>query len=382
MFTIITGAQVYDPYPLGVTDVLVADDRIALVGPVDRTAVEAIGVPTRVIDGRGQIVTPGLIDPHEHLIGGSGERGFGSQTPEIMLGELLSAGITTVVGCLGVDTTTRTMPALIAKVKGLNEQGVTAFAYTGGYNVPPTTITGSVRDDLLLIAEIIGAGEVAISDRRSTCPKIGELARLMQEAYVGGLLSGKAGVTHFHVGDGDSRLAPVRALLDEFDMDTALLYPTHVERNEALMQEAVELTRRGITVDIDVVERDLGRWLRFFMDREGDFTRLTISSDAAISSPSTLLDQIRSCVQDRTAPLELLLPLVTCNTARVLCLKHKGRVQPGCDADLLLLREGSLELAGLLARGREMVIDGEVRLPDGFLAESNRRITIHGDSTR
>src|SRR4051812_33617682 len=66
------------------------------------------------IPGRGLIAVPGFIDPHQHLIGGSGESGFASQTPEIFLQELVLAGITTVVGCLGVDTWTRTMAALLA----------------------------------------------------------------------------------------------------------------------------------------------------------------------------------------------------------------------------------------------------------------------------
>jgi beta-aspartyl-dipeptidase (metallo-type) len=155
-----------------------------------------------VIDATDSLVTPGLIDPHEHLAGGSGEQGFSTQTPEIFPGELVNAGITTVVGCLGVDTTTKTMPALLARAKAFREEGITAFIYTGGYNVPPTTLTGSVRNDIMFVEEVIGAGEVATSDLRATEPTAQELARLVSDAYAGGLLSRKAGVTHFHVGAG------------------------------------------------------------------------------------------------------------------------------------------------------------------------------------
>ena len=115
-------------------------------------------------------IAPGLVDPHEHLLGGSGEEGFSSQTPEIFLREIATAGVTTVVGCLGVDTTTKTMPGLLARAKALSEEGLTAFIWSGGCNVPPTTITGSLRDDLIFIDEVIGAGEVAISDNRATEP--------------------------------------------------------------------------------------------------------------------------------------------------------------------------------------------------------------------
>jgi len=39
-------------------------------------------------------VTPGFIDPHEHLLGVSGEEGFATQTPEISVSEIICAGIT------------------------------------------------------------------------------------------------------------------------------------------------------------------------------------------------------------------------------------------------------------------------------------------------
>src|SRR5262249_18004595 len=159
------------------------------------------------------------IDSHEHLLGGSGEDGFSSQTPEIFLRELAVAGITTVVGCLGVDTTTKTMPGLLARAKALNEEGLTAFIWSGGYNVPPTTITGSMRDDLIFINEVIGAGEIAISDNRASEPSIEELAKLVSDAHVGGILSGKSGVTHLHVGDHPRRLNPLRALIENYAVE-------------------------------------------------------------------------------------------------------------------------------------------------------------------
>jgi beta-aspartyl-dipeptidase (metallo-type) len=380
MLTVIEGGEVFAPEPLGIRDVLVVRDAIAAVGEVDRRALEATSIPLEVIDAAGCVVTPGLIDPHEHLIGGSGERRFASQTPEVMLAELVEGGITTVVGCLGVDTTTRTMPALVAKAKGLGEEGITAFVYTGGYNVPPTTLTGSVRSDLLFVSEVIGAGEVAISDARSTEPSLAELARLVRDAYVGGLLTGKAGVTHFHVGDLGTGLAPVRGLLDEYAIDPALLYPTHVERHEDLMREAVELTHRGVTVDVDVVEADLARWVRFFLDHGGDRARLTVSSDAAINSPGSLLGQVRSCVLDHAIGLEQMLPLVTSNTARVLKLAAKGRLSVGADADLLVLRRESLELIAVLARGRVLMSNGRIQRRASFLAETNRRGNWHGEN--
>jgi beta-aspartyl-dipeptidase (metallo-type) len=378
MLTLIENGEIYAPEPRGRGSVLILGDRVARVGEVDARAVEALGLELSVIDATGCLVTPGLIDPHEHLLGGSGERGFSTQTPEIFLSELIGAGITTVVGCLGVDTTTKTMPGLLARAKALRDEGLTAFIYTGGYNVPPTTLTGSVRDDILFVEEVIGAGEVAISDLRATEPDERELARLVSDAYAGGLLGGKAGVTHFHVGDGRRRLAPLRALLDEYEVEPSRLYPTHVERSRALMEEAIELTGRGVVVDVDTVEEDLAKWLGFYLERGGDPARLTVSSDASVSSPRTLHEQLRDCVVKHRHPFELVLSLAPANTARVLKLKGKGRLDAGADADVLVLREGSLEIRDVIAGGRRLMRDGEVCKAEAFLEDSNRTVFLSG----
>jgi beta-aspartyl-dipeptidase (metallo-type) len=378
LLTLIKNGEIYAPEPQGRADLLLVGGQIARLGEVDERALAASGLETVIIDATACLVTPGFIDPHEHLTGGSGEQGFATQTPEIFLSELVRAGITTVVGCLGVDTTTKTMPGLLARAKALRAEGLTAFIYTGGYNVPPTTLTGTVRTDMLFVAEVIGAGEVAISDVRATEPAARELARLVSEAYIGGLLGGKAGVTHFHVGDGRKRLASLRVLLDEYDVEPAWLYPTHVERSRALMEEAIELTRRGVTVDVDTVAEDLAQWLGFYLARGGDPARLTVSSDASVSSPCTLYEQVRDCVVNHRHSFESVLSLVTANTARVLKLKGKGRLAAGADADVLVLRAGSLEIRDVIAGGRLMLRAGELCQTEACLENSNRQVLLSG----
>ncbi|HEX8184854.1 MAG TPA: amidohydrolase family protein [Blastocatellia bacterium] len=378
MLILIENGEVYAPEQIGVRSVLIAGGLILKIGDSDKHALEALGPDLEVIDASRCVVTPGLIDPHEHLLGGSGESGFSTQTPEIHLSEIVTAGITTVVGALGVDTTMKTMAGLLARAKALIEEGMTAFIWSGGYNVPPTSITGSVRNDILYVAEVIGAGEIAISDERSTDPEPHELARLVSDAYVGGLLSKKAGVTHFHVGDKEGRLSPLRALMDDFDVQPGMLYPTHVERSEALMREAIEMSLRGMFVDIDTVEEDLPRWLRFFLDNGGDPKKLTASSDASITSPHNLYGQIRACVTEHGFPIEQVLPIVTRNTSEALKLKSKGRLEAGNDADVLVLRKGSFEIKDVIARGKRRVKDGRLITPERFLADSNREISLHG----
>jgi hypothetical protein len=41
------------------------------------------------------------------------------------------------------------------------------------------------RGDILFVDEVIGAGEIAISDLRATEPDAASLARLVSEAYIG-----------------------------------------------------------------------------------------------------------------------------------------------------------------------------------------------------
>jgi beta-aspartyl-dipeptidase (metallo-type) len=378
MLTLIQNGDVYAPEPLGRRDILLADGKIGKVGKVDRAAVEALDDDAEIIDATGCIVAPGLIDPHIHLLGGSGEGGFSLQSPEFFIAEIVRWGITTVVGVLGVDTTMKTMAGLLAKAKGLEEDGLNAFVWTGGYNVPPTSIMKTVRDDIMFIDEVIGAGEIAISDPRGLDPSPAELARVATDAYVGGILANKAGLLHLHVGEGDSRLKPLRDVLNGFNVEPGWLYPTHVARTEKLMDEAVELAKKGTPVDVDVVEEDLHRWLRRYLDGGGPADRLTISSDASITSPRLVWEQMRECVREHGFPLAQVLALATRNTADVLKLDSKGAIEKGRMGDLLLLEKDTLEIVHVLSRGVRMVKDGEVVKQESFLDDSNRVIRLTG----
>jgi beta-aspartyl-dipeptidase (metallo-type) len=375
---LIRGGEVYAPEPLGVTDVLVDMGSIIKVGPTDPKALEHLGVEHEVLDASGCVVVPGLIDPHQHLLGGSGEGGLALQTPMIFLSEIVAFGITTVVGVLGVDSTMKTMAGLLARVKGLREQGISTRMWTGGYNIPPTTVMSDVREEMLFIDEVVGAGEIAIADRRALQTWLPELAKVVLDTQVGGLLSGKAGVTHFHVGEEDERLERLRQLLDEFNIPAESLYPTHVTRSDELFDEALELVRRGATIDTDVAAGGMHRWARRWFESGAPSERFTFSSDAGSERPGKLFEEWRACIVRHGLPLERMLPLVTTNTARVLKLDKKGRLGAGCDADVVVLDADGLEIRDVFAMGRRMVRDGSLCVSERFLEESNRRIELYG----
>jgi beta-aspartyl-dipeptidase (metallo-type) len=376
MLTLIENGDIYAPEPKGTKSILLTGNTIARIGDIDRRSVEALGIPLETIDASGCIVAPGLIDPHEHLLGGSGEDGFATQTPWIFLHEIITAGITTVVGCLGVDTTMTTMAGLLARAKGLSEDGLTTFIWSGGYNVPPASIMKSVREDILFIAEVIGAGEIAVADERCTGADPLQLARIVKDTHIGGMLANKAGVTHFHMGDGEQRFALIRQIIEEYEIKAEWIYPTHISRSRELMDEAMALAAQGATIDIDVVEEDLAKWLRYYLDNGGNPDTLTISSDASITSPKNLHEQIRDCIVEHHFPIEQVLALATANTARVLKLERKGKLEEGKDGDILIMKKDSLDIVHLLACGKRMVSDGEPIVSEKYMEQTNRKAEI------
>ncbi|NMA15289.1 MAG: beta-aspartyl-peptidase, partial [Clostridia bacterium] len=207
----------------GKKDILIVAEKIYKIG--EEISNQGLFDDVEVIDCSGKLVCPGIIDLHVHITGGGGEDGPGSRIPEVMLSDLISAGVTTVVGVLGVDSITRSIAGLLAKAKSLEAEGITAYIYTGSYGIPLVTLTGKVVSDIALINEVLGIGEYAISDYRSVYPSIHRLSELAAEVKVGGLLGGKAGIIHIHVGDGKEGLTPLFKLLEESDFPKKMFVP-------------------------------------------------------------------------------------------------------------------------------------------------------------
>ena len=370
MFELITNAEVFAPESLGIRHVLVCAGKIAYIGDKIPALDDALDV--RVSDLDGARLVPGLIDAHTHLTGGGGEAGPSTRVPPLALSQITSAGVTSVIGLLGTDDLTRSTQNLLSQVMGLREEGLSAWCYTGGYHVPVTTLTGSVRGDIVNLEPVIGIGELAISDHRSSQPSLAEILRLASEAHVAGLMTGKAGIVHFHLGDGERGLELIRASLDNSEIPARVFNPTHVNRNKALFEEACELTARGCNVDLTAFPADSGDqgWsaedaVQRFLDKNCDPARLTISSDGGgclphfdaqgellkmgFASCSAMADCLQSLLE-RGLPEQTVLPLMTSNVAKLLKLPGKGRITAGGDADLVVLDRSS-RVESVMARG-------------------------------
>jgi beta-aspartyl-dipeptidase (metallo-type) len=297
----------------------------------------------------------------------------------VPLSRFTLGGVTTAVGVLGTDDTTRTTGDLVATVHGLRAEGISAYGMTGGYHLPPTTLTGTVRGDLTFIECLIGIGEVALSDHRSSQPTLDELLRLAADAHVAGLYTGKAGILHLHLGDGPRGLDLVRRALDQSELPARVFNPTHVNRRKTLFEEAVDLARRGCTVDLTAFPVEAGEdWsapeaLLRYLASGAPAERITISSDGGgclptfdhegcltrmgIGDPGALAEALRELL-DAGQALSRVLPAFTSNVARLLRLPAKGRIAPGADADLVVLDDRH-RIHHVLARGAWHVRDGQ-----------------------
>jgi beta-aspartyl-dipeptidase (metallo-type) len=356
---LIRNASVFAPEPLGQQNLLVAGGQIVWIGS-DIDALPA-SLGAEVCDLEGRMLLPGLIDGHAHITGGGGESGFRSRVPPLSPGHFSCAGVTSVVGVLGTDDTTRDTRGLVAQANALREEGINAWCHTGGYHVPPVTLTGSVREDIVFLDPVIGVGELAISDHRSSQPTLDELLRIAGDAHVAGIMTGKAGIVHLHLGDGTRGLQLVNNALDTSEIPARVFNPTHVNRRRALFAEAMELARRGCTIDITAFPVEDGEdaysaeeALLQYLDAGLPANRVTVSSDGGgclphfnehgeivrmdVGQSACLLAALQAMLL-AGQPVERILPAFTANVADLLRLRSKGRIRVGLDADLVVLDE-------------------------------------------
>jgi beta-aspartyl-dipeptidase (metallo-type) len=389
MLTLIKNGEIYAPHYLGKKDLLIIDSRIGWIA-------DEIGVPDgfakiTVVDASDKYIVPGFIDAHVHITGGGGEGSYRTRTPELQLTDATLAGITTIIGVLGTDGTTRTMTNLIAKARALDEEGITCYIHTGSYQVPLKTLTGKIEDDIILIDKIIGAGEVAIADHRSSQPTVEEMAKIASAARIGGLLSGKAGIVNIHVGDSYDHLKIIDEVVEKTDIPIRQFQPTHINRSQHLFEAGIRFAKKGGFVDFttssvpkffDEGEVKCSVGLRRMLDQHIDISQITFTSDGQASLPdfdefgellglkigkvSTLYEEVRDAIIQEGIPIEVALRVITQNPASILKLSRKGMVAEGKDADLVLLDKEDLSIRDVFALGQMMVQDGKPLIKGTF----------------
>jgi len=376
---LIKNAIVYSPDLLGRKDLLVGGNKILKIS-------DRIDFPDdpdiEVYDAHDQIIVPGLIDNHVHIAGAGGEGGPSTRTPELTLSRMFEGGVTTVVGCLGTDGLTRNVESVLMKAKSLKHEGASAWIWTGAYQVPTPTITGDLGKDIALIEEVIGVGEVAVSDHRSSCPSTEELIRIAAHARVGGMLGKKAGIVNIHLGDAKNPFSPIHDAVTKSELKYTQFLPTHCNRNDYIFEDSKTYGKTGY-VDITT-----SAW-PYFQDEEIKPStalklllragvppgNITFSSDACgslpgfdekgnlvkleMGLPSANIRELADAVTKEKVPLETALKVLTSNPATILKLPGKGFILQGMDADLLFLDRG-MNMINLIAMGSWVIRNYEV----------------------
>ena len=382
MIKIIKNIKVYSPKYLGIKDVVISSNKIE--GIYEDIKVPNDFINIKVIDGTNKILFPGFIDNHVHINGAGGEGGFRMRTPELKLTDLTRAGVTTVVGCIGTDGVCRDMSSLIAKAKSLEEEGITTYCYTGSYEIPVKTVTGNIKKDIMLIDKIIGVGEIAISDTRSSQATYTELVQTIAQSRVGGLLSGKSGIVNIHLGDGTRKLGYLFQLAEETEIPITQILPTHINRNGDLFKSGEEYINKGGYIDLTTStpenllapgELSASEALSILIKNNSNIDNVTFSSDGngsmpifdedgklikvGICSVSSLYDEVKKAIKNYNIEIEEAIKVITSNVSKVLKLNKKGSIEIGKDADLVIVNENDLSIDTVIAMGRVMVEKGE-----------------------
>ncbi len=376
---IIKNCELYSPDYLGKKDMLIAGEKIVKIS-------DNIDIPANwdaeVIDANGKNLIPGLIDAHVHIAGAGGEGGPASRTPEMQLSKMLEAGVTSVVGCLGTDGMTRTVDSVLMKAKGLRQEGVSAWIYTGAYQIPTPTILGDVGKDIALIEEVIGVGEIALSDHRSSFPTIHELVKLTEHARVGGMLGGKAGIVNIHMGDAKNPFKPLYEAVEISELKLTQFIPTHCNRNDYIFEDSKEYGKKGY-VDLTSssypyfpeYEIKPSKAIKELLEAGVPVEHITMTSDGCgslpdfddkgnlvkleMGYPKSIITELADAVNVEKIPLETAIKVNTSSVANILKLNKKGFIAEGMDADVVLI-DKDFNVLFLVAMGQLMVKDGEM----------------------
>ncbi len=384
-FILIRRGEIYSPEYNGRKDILIADDKIFLIDRnIPESAANALDRNIKIIDVSKCIVIPGFIDQHVHIDGAGGEGGPQYRTAPIQLTEFIKAGITSVIGLLGTDGVSRSLKALLMKARGLENEGISTYIYTGAYQYPSPTLTGDILSDIMLIDKVIGV-KIALSDHRSSHPTVDELRRVISEARVGGMLAGKAGIVHIHMGSEKSGLRPLFEIVKNTEIPIEQFAPTHLNRNEELFKNAIEFGKMGgyvdVTTGVTAENESTGiikasKAVKRLIENGVSIEKITLSTDGngsmpefdkkkeivgmLVSSVSSLYKEFIDIIKKEKMPIEDTIRVTSTNIAKHLKLDQKGEIKTGKDADLIALDKNSLQINCVIAKGKIMMENEQI----------------------
>ena len=376
---LIKNTNLYSPTFLGKKDILIFNGKIVAI----EDEITKHNLFSEVWDAQGLTTTPGFIDQHIHVIGAGGKHGFASMTPQLHLGELIKCGTTSVVGLLGTDGSTRSIKTLYSKIQALNQEGISAYMYTGYYGLDKVYLMNSLQEDMIYIDCVLGC-KIAISDIRSSYPSALELLRLLRNVRVGGMLSGKKGILHLHLGALSSKMDLLFEIVENYEFPIEHISPTHVGRTKDLFEQAIIFAKMGGMIDITTGASkytDPYKSVLYALENNVSIDNITFSSDG--NAGLDKLDDNNNLVGFRSAPFdknleevinlhklggvafEDSLKLITSNPAKNLGLKSKGHVKNNFDADLCFF-DSDLKLSSVIANGKFMMKDGDLAVKGSF----------------
>lgn len=374
MLVLVKNGEVYAPAYRGKKDLLICMDKIVSLYPNGGFVLKEIPDTVQIIDADKLIVVPGFIDQHMHFLGGGGKLGYYSRAGMVQYKDIIRFGVTTAISSLGVDSYLKSVSELLIRARELESHGLSTYILTGGFLIPPKSITDSIYNDLLYIDKVVGVGEIGLSDGYSSQPTAEEIIRIAANTKAAGAMSEKAGLVLIHIGSGEKGLDLIRKVIKETDLSIEQFIITHVNRSMHLLEEAIDFARSGGKIDITTgISPELGiegsispsDALKFVIENSASIKNVTLSSDSGgfrsvddknqkiesvLLSAETLLKTIKQCVKEENIEMSEALQTITSNVAENWKFKKKGQINPTMDADLVFL-DHDFNIKRVMSRG-------------------------------
>jgi beta-aspartyl-dipeptidase (metallo-type) len=372
---------------MGICDILIIGGSVvAIEKNIDFDQLRLFQNSLRVIDASGSLVLPGLVDQHIHFNGAGGEGGPQFRTPPLPISSFALAGITTAVGLLGTDGVSRALIELLAKARGLEIEGISTWIFSGSYMLPGATLTEDIVSDLILIDKVIGL-KIAVSDHRSSHPDTNTLRDQISRCYLGGILSGKSGVIMIHIGSEETGFSPFIDAVKKTDIPIKQLIPTHCNRSQKVLEEAIRFGLSGGFVDIttSLAEPNIeytealapSKAVKILLEEGVPLERITLSTDSngslpvfnnsmelvdiGMGSPGTLWNSVVDLIREEDFAIENAIKLCTITPSSHLGLKGKGFLGLGSSGDAIIASPETFKIKDVISRGNILMQDGEIK---------------------